>query len=107
VDEESGIAYCATDPQTVGYNYTLTAGDLTQDQAGDLETDYGLAMLATLQLSGETALGIYRIVDANHIQIALADPGDARPSTFDEAITYTRDTREYARQSLASFCPGS
>lgn len=107
VDEQGGLAYCGADPQTIGYSYTLTAGNLTQAQAHDLDTDYGLAMLATLQLSGKTRLGIYKIVDANHIQIALADPGDPRPTTFNEAITYTRDSNTYSHQSLGSFCPGS
>jgi len=101
------FVYCATDPETIGYNYTLTSGNLTQQQAQEIQTEYVQGMLDNLELSGATALGIYEIIDASHVLIALADLGAGRPSTFDEAKTYTRDTRKYATASLGTFCGGS
>jgi len=107
VDEKSTFVYCSTDPETLGYNYTLTSGNLTEQQAQEIQTEYAQGMLDNLELSGATSLGIYEIIDANHVLVALGDPGAGRPSTFDEAKTYTRDTRKYADESLGSFCGGS
>jgi len=107
IDDDSTFVYCTTDPSTLGFNFTLTSGNLTEQQLDDIQADYVQGMLDNLDLSGETALGIYEIIDHNHVSIALGDLGAGRPSTFDEAKTYTRDTRKYASQSLGSFCGGS
>jgi len=98
------FVYCETDPQTVGFNVTLTAGHLTPQQLEQLESDYAEAMLDTMELSGLSVAGIYEVVDATHRRIVFAQPGAPRPDTFNDAQLFTRDSRKYAPLSLGTFC---
>lgn len=103
----STIVYCRTDANTVGYNWTLTAGSLTQEQSKKLQDEGVEAMLDTMRrLSGVTVPGIYEVVDPMHRRIVLAEPEADRPETFDDAQLFRRDTRSYAPVSLGTFCAG-